>query len=94
MDLIDKELKKAITFRPDVTILSPECITNLRRLGERRELSKFLNKSIDFYEWYTKNPKGFLVSLVENNFEVIKHILRKVGRARNSNRELGVPNQK
>ena len=50
--------------------------------GER---SNVTSKALEFYHWYTFYRKGFFIHLIENHFEEIKHLLRKIGRIKEKN---------
>ncbi len=46
------------------------------------------SRSTEFFHWYSVYRKGFLIHIIENNFEECRHLLRKIGRAR---KEAGSP---
>ena len=40
------------------------------------------SRATEFFYWYCEQRKGFLINLIENHFEEIRHLLRKIGRAK------------
>ena len=55
---------------------------HLKKLQVGKRLSQFINEAIGHYMWYRKTPKGVLLHMIQENFELAKHILRQVGAAR------------
>ncbi len=45
--------------------------------------SNTASQAVEFFYWYCAYRKGFLINLIENHYEEIKHLLRKIGRAKN-----------
>ena len=80
MDEIDRDLKKPLGFKPNTDFLSPESITFLQELGGRGERSKWISRACEFYYDYENYKKGLLIRILENNFELCKHLLRIIGR--------------
>ena len=46
------------------------------------EKSNVTSKALEFYYDYLFYRKGFFIRLIQEHFEEIKHLLRKIGRAR------------
>lgn len=61
--------------------LSPEAAEYLRGMNRLGRQSKFINDAIEMKVWFEKYPKGFILNLVKNNFQLCKYIVRKVGRS-------------
>jgi len=40
------------------------------------------SRATEFYEWYARWRRGFLINLAQNHFDELKKIMRMVGRAR------------
>ena len=40
------------------------------------------SRATEFFHWYKVYRKGFLINLIENHYEEIKKLVRKIGRAR------------
>ena len=53
-----------------------------------REKGNVTSKAIEFYYDYLFNRKGFLVRLIDINFEDLKHLIRKVGSAKKNAQNL------
>ena len=82
MDELDRELKKTIGFKPNLDYIDPESITFIQHLGETRGRSEWITKACNFYYNHEHYKAGFLITLIQENFELCKHILRKIGRAK------------
>jgi len=50
--------------------------------GER---SNVTSKALEFYHWYLFYRKGFFIYLIEDHFEEIRKLLRKIGRIKKKN---------
>jgi len=70
--------KPSVGFRSN---LSPEAAEYLRGMNRLGLQSKFINDAIEMKVWFEKYPKGFLLNLVKNNFQLCKYLVRKVGRS-------------
>ena len=81
MDELDRKLKKTIGFKPNLNHLSPESITYMHSLGERRELSKWLSQACEMMYEYEHHKKGYLIRMIPSDFQLCKHLLRKIGRS-------------
>jgi len=46
------------------------------------EKSNVTSKALEFYHDYYFYRKGFIIRLIQENFEETKHLLRKIGRSR------------
>ena len=84
MDEIDIFLKKQIRFKPNTDFISREGITFLKHIGERGERSQWISRACELLYDYENHKKGFLVQMMQDNFEICKYILRKIGRNRNA----------
>lgn len=51
------------------------------------------SRATEFFHWYCVYRKGFLINLIENNFQEIRHLLRKIGRY-NLNYKMEVKNER
>ena len=40
------------------------------------------SRATEFFHWYSVYRKGFLIHLIENHYQEIKHLVRIIGRAR------------
>jgi len=69
---------KTISFRSD---LEPEVISYIKCLSNIRKKSRFINRAIKMQFWLDTNPKGFIINLVQNHFDLCKGIVRKIGRS-------------
>ena len=85
MDKYEFELKKSLGFKPTIGVIDPECVTFLQRAGEQGLRSEWLSRAAQMLYDYEHYKKGFLIRIIESNFELCKSILRKVGRARKKN---------
>lgn len=74
-----RENKESMTIRVRV---SPEIKKWLENHKAHRNLCNITSRAIEFYFDYEIYTKGFFIRLIENNFEVIKLFLRRIGRSR------------
>ena len=65
--------------------LGPEARDYLHGMNKLGLQSQFINDAIEMKVWHDKHPKGFLLNMIQNNFELCKHLLRQVGRSFSSN---------
>jgi len=52
-------------------------------LKEKRfygEKSNITSKALEFYHWYSLYRRGFLIKMIEENYNEVKELLRKIGR--------------
>lgn len=47
-----------------------------------RQKGNVTSKALEFYYDYHKYRKGFLIRLIEMDFDLIRHLLRQIGRIR------------
>lgn len=40
------------------------------------------SRATEFFHWYSVYRKGFLMNLIENHYQEIKHLVRMIGRVR------------
>jgi len=73
-------LRNSPTFCFRATQLSPSAIQYLINLKRFKKQGRFINDAINAYYFYITNPKFYFRQLIELNFGLIRHILRKVGR--------------
>jgi hypothetical protein len=62
--------------------LSPEArifMNGLKGIGAR---SEFINQAIETKVYLLKNKKGFLLNLIQENFELAKYLVRRIGRSK------------
>jgi len=43
------------------------------------------SRATEFFHWYSVYRKGFLINLIENHYEEIRHLMRKIGRSKKEN---------
>ena len=67
-----------ITFR--TTTLPREVIHHLNKLAKINKKGEFINDAINQYYLYIKNPRFFIKTIIELNFGLVRHLLRKIGR--------------
>lgn len=48
------------------------------------------SRATEFFYWYSVHRKGFLINLIQNHYQEIKHLLRMIGRARKENEVSGL----
>ena len=84
-------MKKIREFKADKTFrlrLAPEVMKWIIKDMEKVKkcnsygLGNIPSRATEFYHWYKTMRKGFLINLIENHYEEIKHLVRKIGRAR------------
>lgn len=79
------ESKKIITSR---LRLDPEVADWVRKntcTGGKSNgygLGNIPSRATEFFHWYSVYRKGFLIMLIENHYQEIKHLVRIIGRAR------------
>ena len=76
---MEKRVKEGVELQLRARVESEvaDWINSYVGYGER---SNVTSKALEFYHWYLFYRKGFLIKLIENHFEEIRHLLRKVGR--------------
>lgn len=77
--------KKTRKNKVEMTVrlrLEPETANFLKNCKVYGSKCNVTSKAVEFYYNYLVYPKGFFIRLIESNFEVIKHLLRKIGRFR------------
>ena len=75
--MIDK--RKVVSFKLNVNFGASEHLKNLTQI---RKKSEFINKAIELKYFYDKSRIKFLFQMLEYNFDICKHLLRKIGRAK------------
>ena len=60
--------------------LNPEVAKWIKSHVSHRTGSNVTSKAVEFHYDYLFNKKGFLIRLVQSNYELLKHIVRIVGR--------------
>lgn len=65
--------------------LSPRVILFLRELKRDKQQGVFINDAINFYYSYRFGFKTFIKNLIELNYGIIRHALRRAGRKRSEN---------
>lgn len=71
-------MEKIYTFK--ASDISQEVILHLEKLKQKGLMGDFIRDAISTYHTYTTNPRYYFRTLIEMNFGLIRHILRKVGR--------------
>jgi hypothetical protein len=71
-------MKKEIVIKVRVDSEMYEFLNNKRQI---RELGNVTNQALEFYKWYLLQRKGFFIMLIQEHFEEMKHLLRKIGRS-------------
>ena len=69
-------MKPTIAFRSD---LSPETLGYIKRLSNIRQKSRFINQAIEMSHFYRTSKKQFLKQMMQENYEICKYLLRKIG---------------
>jgi len=59
--------------------ISPEIAFWLEKQKLYRQKGNVTSRALEFFYDYLYNRKGFLIRLIDVNFEEIKHLLRKIG---------------
>lgn len=70
--------KPTISFRSD---LSPGALGHIKKLATLKEKSRFINNAIEMRYFYETSRKGFLLQMIQYNFNMCKHLLRQIGRS-------------
>jgi len=60
--------------------LSPRLIQYLEQLSKTRTRNTFITNAINQRHFYLTQPKQFIQQLIELNFGLVRHLLRKIGR--------------
>ena len=68
--------------------LDPEVLNYLLGLQEKGEMSKFICSAIQTRHFIEFSPTSFINNLVEQYYDKVRFILRKVGRERNKYKSL------
>jgi ribosomal protein S14 len=68
--------KPTIAFRSN---MSPEALGYIKKLSGQKAKSQFINQAIEMRHFYMTNRRGFLRQTLEYNFELCRHLLRKIG---------------
>ena len=72
------EKRKSMNFNTD--LLPKNVLHYLDNLSRNKERSRFIVDAINQRYLYLTNPKQYFKQLIELNFYLIKHLLRKIGR--------------
>jgi len=82
---LPKEKTNQLRKEPTISFRAESDIQGfLYSLKETEQRSAFINKAIRTRIFLETNPKAVLVELIQKHYELSKHILRKIGRARKS----------
>lgn len=60
--------------------LSPSVLSHLNKLGKINKRGDFISDAINQHYFYITNFKFYIKQIIELNFGLVRHILRKVGR--------------
>jgi len=74
-----KRKNQIISFQSD---LNPITLGYVKRLAKRNEKSEFINKAIEMRFLLENNKKQFIKQILENDYELCRYLLRKIGRYR------------
>ena len=69
---------RIISFR--VNGLPPVVLQYLDCLSKKNQKNKFICEAINSYYFYTTNFKQFITQIIELNYGLVKHLLRKIGK--------------
>lgn len=76
-----KPYKKQNIIAINLDSLSPVIIQHLQQLTKIKKRNQFIIAAITQRHFYLTNPKQYFKQLIELNFGLIRHILRRVGRS-------------
>jgi len=80
-----KKKKKMVNQGVEVMVktkVDSEVAAWLKEERQSRNKSNVTSKALEFYHDYLFTRRGFFIRLVQNHFEEIKHVLRKIGSSR------------
>ena len=66
-----------VAFRSN---LSPRAIILIKHMKKKNQAGQFINRAIEEAVFKYYEPKRYLIQIIENNYRLIRHLLRKVGR--------------
>lgn len=75
-----RQQKPTISFRAN---MAPEILGHLKALSTTKEKSDFINRAIGMRYFYITNKKKFIEEMIRDNFQLVKHLLRREGSSRN-----------
>ena len=73
--------RQTISFRSN---LSQGALGYIKRLALQKEKSEFINKAIEMGHYLLTNKERFISEVIEQDFQLAKRILRKVGSRRSA----------
>lgn len=78
----DKELPNHLKINPVVslTIEDSEIREFLKREANLGTRGRWINKAIRFYYNYMLFRKSFMIQIIQDNYEVAKYLVRRIGR--------------
>ena len=68
--------KPTIGFRSD---LHPETLGYIKKLATQKQKSNFINQAIEMKYFLTKNKKQFLKQMLQEDYDLCRYLLRKIG---------------
>ncbi len=71
--------KPTIGFRSN---LCPETLGYIKKLSTQKEKSKFINQAIEQRYFLILNKKQFLMRVMQEDYELCKYLLRRIGNRR------------
>ena len=79
-----KKPKKSYKIITSKLVLDPEVEAWVKKdMGlNPRGYRNLPSRATEFFHWYSVYRKGFLINLIENHYEEIKHLVRIIGRVR------------
>ena len=79
-----KKPKNSYKIITSKLVLDPEVEAWVRKdMGVNpRGYRNLPSRATEFFHWYSEQRKGFLISLIQNHYQEIKHLMRIIGKAR------------
>jgi len=68
--------KPNLAFKSD---LDSEIMKHLDSMGQLGLKSSFINRAIRFYYRYQNYRKAFMIDIIQENYELAKYLLRRIG---------------
>ena len=65
--------------------LSPETLGYIKKLAENKQKSNFINQAIEMKYFLKKNKRQFLKQMIQEDYELCRFLLRKIGGKRCKN---------
>jgi len=65
--------------------LNSETLGYIKKLSTKKEKSKFINQAIEMKYFLIKNKKQFLKQMIQEDYELCRYLLRKIGNEKSMN---------